>query len=143
MQRHYRSLAARYKGQSFELEITQTTGNIAAAFHRAHRVRYGYAQETNTVEIVSARLRSSGIVEKLRQPRLPLSSKVTRKPHDYTEAFFAGRKVRAGIYRRDELPAGARLDTPCIVTEYSSTTLIPPGATASAERHGNLPILIE
>ncbi|MEP6719727.1 MAG: hydantoinase/oxoprolinase family protein, partial [bacterium] len=34
-QRHERSLALRYKGQSFELEIKQTNGNIAAHFHRA------------------------------------------------------------------------------------------------------------
>src|SRR5439155_23771899 len=44
-QKHQRSLAARYKGQSFELQINQTNGNIAQAFHRAHRARYGYAQE--------------------------------------------------------------------------------------------------
>src|SRR4029077_12979593 len=36
-QRHDRSLAVRYKGQSFELQIKQTDGNIAGAFHRAHR----------------------------------------------------------------------------------------------------------
>ena len=37
-QRHERSLAVRYQGQSFELEIKWTRGgNIAQAFHRAHR----------------------------------------------------------------------------------------------------------
>src|SRR6185295_13438217 len=64
-QRHERSLALRYKGQSFELEIKRTSGNIATEFHRAHQERYGYAQESNVVEVVSARVRSSGIVEKL------------------------------------------------------------------------------
>ena len=42
-----------------------TTGDLAAAFHRAHRERYGYAQEQSEIEIVSARLRSFGLVEKL------------------------------------------------------------------------------
>ena len=68
-QKHERSLALRYKGQSFELEIKQTGANLAASFHRAHRERYGYAQESNIVEIVSARVRSTGIVEKLAQRR--------------------------------------------------------------------------
>src|SRR5205823_509106 len=49
-QKHERSLAVRYQGQSFELQIKQTTGNIVGAFHRAHRARYGYAQEKNAVE---------------------------------------------------------------------------------------------
>src|SRR5262249_12741799 len=69
-QRHERSLAVRYQGQSFELPIRQTSGDIAGAFHRAHRARYGYAQTKNVVEIVSARVRSLGLVEKLKSPRV-------------------------------------------------------------------------
>ena len=133
----------RYKGQSFELEIKQTVGNIAAAFHRAHQARYGYAQKENAVEIVSARLRSIGIVEKLKQNRLRSSRKnVTAKPNDYIETFFGGKKVRAGVYRRDELPAGARLRSPCIVTEYSATTLIPSDTRVNVDDYGTLIIEI-
>jgi N-methylhydantoinase A len=143
-QRHQRSLAARYKGQSFELEIKQTTGDITAAFHRAHQARYGYAQKTNTVEIVAARLRSVGVVEKLRQSRLPtFSGKVTANPSGYIDTFFDGQKVRAATYNRDELRTGAQLRTPCIVTEYSSTTLIPKGAKARVDVFGNLVIDLE
>jgi N-methylhydantoinase A len=143
-QRHQRSLAMRYKGQSFELEIKQTNGNIAAAFHRAHQARYGYAQKTNTVEIVSARVRSSGVVEKLRQSRLPrFSAKVAAKPAAQMEAFFDGQKVRAIVYNRDELRAGAQLHGPCVITEYSATTLIPSEATARVDDCGNLIIDLE
>jgi len=39
-QRHERSLAMRYRGQSFELEVRNTKGDLAAEFHRAHCVRY-------------------------------------------------------------------------------------------------------
>ena len=56
-QRHERSLAMRYHGQSFEIEIKQTKGNIVEAFHQAHRERYGYAQIGSDVEVVSARVR--------------------------------------------------------------------------------------
>lgn len=75
-QRSERSLAARYKGQSFELNIEYPKGGagyIASSFHRAHRARYGYAQESDVVEIVSTKLRSIGIVEKFRNPRLSSS----------------------------------------------------------------------
>jgi N-methylhydantoinase A len=138
-QRHERTLSLRYKGQSFELEINQTAGNIAENFHRAHLVRYGYAQESNIVEIVSTRLRSLGIVEKVKQSGVPgPRQKGFAKPQEYSMAYLAGKKQRVAIYRRDELHSGSKLSEPCIVTEYSATTLIPPGAKAAVDSFGNL-----
>ncbi|HEU4768521.1 MAG TPA: hydantoinase/oxoprolinase family protein, partial [Pyrinomonadaceae bacterium] len=89
-QRHERALAMRYRGQSFELLITKTTGNIAAAFHRAHRDRYGYAQEQSEIEIVSARLRSAGLVTKMNVRKIE-TSKGVAKPQDSVTAYLAGR----------------------------------------------------
>jgi N-methylhydantoinase A len=138
-QHHERSLAVRYKGQSFELQIKNTGGNIARAFHSAHQIRYGYAQENNVVEIVSARLRSSGLVEKVqtRGVRKTLA-KSFAKPHDSTETYFAGKKVRVAVYQRENLKADLRLRSPCIVTEYSGTTLIPDGCPARVDSLGNI-----
>jgi N-methylhydantoinase A len=138
-QRHERSLAVRYKGQSFELQIKTTRGDIARAFHRAHQVRYGYAQEKNVVEIVSVRLRSGGLVEKVKMPRSQReSSRSVAKPHEFVETYFERKKVRAAVYLREEIPSGARLRVPCIVTEYSATTLVPAGAQANIDSVGNL-----
>jgi N-methylhydantoinase A len=139
-QRHERSLAMRYRGQSFELEVRNTTGDIAASFHRAHRERYGYAQEASEIEIVSARLRSFGLVPKLPARKIAAGNG-TAKPHGKVRTYFAGRKVDAAIYKRDELRGGVKLKTPCIVTEYSATTLIPGDAKARLDALGN--ILIE
>ncbi len=137
-QRHERSLAMRYRGQSFELEVRNTAGDIAASFHRAHRERYGYAQE-GEIEIVSARLRSFGVVEKLSASRIAVSRKRgLAKPHHNVMAYLEGRRVRVGVYQRDELHGGVKLRTPCIVTEYSATTLIPTDANARVDRFGNL-----
>jgi N-methylhydantoinase A len=47
-----------------------------------------------------------------------------------------------GLYKRNELLAGAKLQTPCIVTEYSATTLIPSDAHARVDQFGNLLIEI-
>ena len=136
-QRHERSLAMRYQGQSFELEVRQTTGDLATAFHQAHRERYGYAQQESEIEIVSARLRSFGLVEKPAQQKVR-ARRGDIKPHDQVTAYFNRRKVQAALYRRDELLAGAKLRTPCIITEYSATTLIPAGASARVDEFGNL-----
>ena len=139
-QRHERSLAARYKGQSFELQIKTTRGNIADAFHRAHQARYGYAPEKNVVEIVSARVRSIGVVSSphVSKSRVLNRGRASAKPHGSVETYFDGKKVRAAVYRRDELRAGLRLRTPCIVTEYSATTLVPENVGATVDRHANL-----
>jgi N-methylhydantoinase A len=145
-QRHQRMLAARYKGQSFELEIKwKSTGIIAAEFHRAHLARYGYAQETNTVEIVSARLRSSGLVKKVRATRAPRSQsegsgrgRSRPKPQGYALVQYDEGEARTAVYHRDELRANDALTSPCIVTEYSATTLVPPGARAIMDQYGNL-----
>jgi N-methylhydantoinase A len=142
-QKHERSLAARYKGQSFELQIKQTTGNIAGAFHRAHNRRYGYSQSDNPVEIVSARLRSSGIVDKIKLPVSRRLSKTIAQPHNLLETYFDRKKTQVAVYRREELRSGSRLRTPCIVTEYSATTLVPADTTAQSDVHGNLIIDLE
>lgn len=143
-QKHDRWLALRYKGQSFELDIKQTGANLAADFHRAHRERYGYAQESNIVEIVSARVRSTGLVEKLvKRSRSAGAQKSFAKAANSATADLDGKKLSVAVYRRDELAAGAQLRTPCIVTEYSSTTLIPPGATGEVDRQGNLIIQVK
>ena len=139
-QRHVRSLAARYKGQSFELQIKQTSGNIVAAFHRAHRARYGYAQEKNAIELVSARVRSIGVVEKMKVRRANVVARAVAKPHDSVETYLGRKKVRAALYRRERLSAGGRLRVPCIVTEYSATTLVPENANALVDERGNLVI---
>jgi len=138
-QRHERSLAMRYRGQSFELEVRNTTGDLAAEFHRAHRERYGYAQEQSEIEIVSARLRSFGLVEKLPERRIEAGK---NKPHGNVTAHLGGRKMTVALYRRDEIFANTKLQTPCIVTEYSATTLIDADAKARIDEFGNLLIFL-
>ncbi|HEX7177975.1 MAG TPA: hydantoinase/oxoprolinase family protein [Pyrinomonadaceae bacterium] len=142
-QRHERTLTARYKGQSFELEIEwKRSGEAAliARFHHAHEARYGYAQGGRAVEIVSARVRSRGLVEGPRAARMSRrrSSVKTIEPHAVALVHFETGRKRVAVYARAELPAGARLRDPCLITEYSSTTLVPMGARASVDSRGNL-----
>src|SRR5205085_8732264 len=139
-QRHERSVAARYKGQSFELEIKwRARTSLAAAFHRAHAQRYGYAQTRGTVEIVSARVRSAGLVDKIKSERLTKhADKRTVAPQRFAQVYFDNKPTRVAVYVREALAPGARLRTPSVVTEYSSTTLVPAGARVGVDAHGNL-----
>ena len=141
-QRHERLLAVRYRGQSFELELKwRPRMNVAESFHSAHQLRYGYAQRENVVEIVSARLRSIGLVEKLKTARGKESVRMGRKARvsNYASVYFSHQRAeRVAVYNRDELRAGARLQSPCIITEYSATTIVPAGARARVDQFGNI-----
>ena len=141
-QRHERSLAMRYQGQSFEIEIKQTKGNIVEAFHLAHRERYGYAQDASDVEVVSARVRSIGLVNKPPQHR-ETGKRRSLKPTRTSVAYIDGSKTSVAVYERDRLLPGVKLRTPCIVTEYSSTTLIPAGTRVQVDPLGNMIIAID
>ena len=137
-QKHERLLAARYVGQSFELEfVFKPKTDIAAAFNRAHEERYGYAQKGATVEVVSLRLRSRGLVGSIPKATLPRAGNRV-KPLSFAPVHFAATAERTAIYERAELPAHAVLQTPCIVREYSATTLIPPRCKAQVDEFGNL-----
>jgi len=138
-QRHERSLAMRYRGQSFELEIKNTSGDIASSFHIEHQRRYGYSQEGSDVEIVSARLRSFGLVGELPATEIKRSRsrKLVKSPNSALMSLD-GRKVRAAVYRREDLRGNVRLQTPCVVTEYSATILIPRDAEAHIDEQGNV-----
>jgi N-methylhydantoinase A len=140
-QRHERAVAARYKGQSFELEVEWDEGRrIVERFRRAHESRYGYAPEAASIELVSARLDSRGLIEKLPEERLGSRVREGTKvePRRHAAVHFDEGRKRVGVYAREELPAGASLKTPCIVTEYSSTTLVPANARARIDGSGNL-----
>lgn len=141
-QRHERLLAMRYKGQSFELEI-KNNKNLVQSFHRAHLARYGYAEQSNVVEIVSARVRSSGLTRKMK-PVLIAGKRPgdVAKPERTAFAYFNGKRLRAAIHRREDLRAKVSFRGPAIVTEYSATTLIPPGARVSVDDYGNLIIVV-
>jgi N-methylhydantoinase A len=140
-QRHERTIAARYAGQSFELEIAWDEGRrLVERFHREHEARYGYAQTADSVEVVSARLRSAGLVEELKEerPRRAKTANLNVKPHRTARVHFDEGALDVAVYRREELHAGARLKSPCVVTEYSSTTLVPAFARATTDALGNL-----
>jgi len=127
-----RSAAVRYIGQSFEIEVPFTR-RLDGSFHAAHRERYGYADKTRAIEIVSLRLRGIGVTDKPRLKRTASRATRSAAPDHLARVFLTERAARVPLYSRDRLRAGTRFDGPAIVAEYSSTTLIPNGWRASVD----------
>lgn len=134
-----RFLDMRYAGQSYEI-IVPFKGDHVARFHRLHEKTYGYRNEDKTVEIVNIRLRARGIPDK---PRFRKGTCAGEKcPEqallDTRKVIFDQEAVEAQVLARDRLLSGNRIGGPAIVTEYSSTIVIPPFASAMVDEYGNL-----
>ncbi|MFY9574595.1 MAG: hydantoinase/oxoprolinase family protein, partial [Blastocatellia bacterium] len=136
-----RSAAMRYVGQSFEIDV-RWSKRFEAAFHLAHRERYGYAESSRPIEIVSLRLRATGVTQKPRMKRQPSGQTRSAKPSHHARVYLTERATRVPVYSRDDLITGMRFAGPAIVTEYSSTTLIPPRCKVEMDPWLNLVINI-
>ena len=138
------SLDMRYLGQAYELNIpvgplSSIARDVVLAFHRAHKMRYGYHHENKQVEIVNVRCRATGITDK--PPTQKFASRSRNQhllPEKAMELMFYDRTRKTGLYRRDNLRAGDIFSGPAIVAEYSATTLIPPEWSACVDTHGQL-----
>lgn len=138
--KYERSLDLRYRGQGYELNIPATGANALARFHEEHQQRYGYHHAGREIEIVTLRLRAK---MKTVNPRVTQSNKSeSRKsralPIDRAKVVFQERSLTTPIYERGDLIPGRSLGGPAIITEYSATTIIPPGKRFHLDAHGNL-----
>jgi len=136
--RQERLLDMRYVGQAYELTVS-APGDFVAAFHRAHERRYGYADASRAVEVVNVRVRVVGLTPK---PELPRGRRVAVDPRralvGRRRAWFGGHAAMTALYRREALRAGNVVRGPAIISEYSATTLVPPGWRARVDAFGNL-----
>jgi N-methylhydantoinase A len=135
--RFLRSLDLRYRGQGFELNVPFGP-RLLSDFHREHRRRYGYAHPGREVEIVTARLRAL-----LPSPEVKFAG-APPKPGvglgGFSPVWFDGKPLRTPIYDRDSLPPLRKFSGPAVVTEYSATTVVPPGMNFHLDRAANLVI---
>jgi N-methylhydantoinase A len=127
------SVDARYRGQSFELNVPLDPGWIDA-FHAAHRRRYGYDRPGQPVEAVTLRCRAS-----VPGPR-ETSAAAESVRLEWSGAPAGGHRhgQEAPIVPRASLGPGRTLHGPAVVTEYSATTWVPPGFAVRLDRRRNL-----
>ena len=144
---HQRSVDARYQGQGYELNVPYTH-NLIRDFRSEHQRRYGYSYPARAVELVTLRLRATIKSHQTRAhvgtgaPARPGRAKPGKGLKESTPVFFSGKSLAAAIFSRDQLPPGRKYSGPAVITEYSATTVVPPGMTFRVERSGNLIIEI-
>lgn len=135
------SVDMRYQGQGYELRIPWHNSPVVLAdFHAAHQRRFGYDHAGKKIEAVTLRVRGA-----IPQPTTSIGNmnvKRARKPSAATVSiYFENRPLKSRILARQELSAGFTTKGPAVVTEYTATSIVPPGWKLRV--HASAALLIE
>jgi len=138
--RFIRTIDLRYRGQGYELNLPASE-NVLRAFEAEHKQRYGYTHANREIEIVTLRLRAV-LPSSSRARTQPAPSNLRSKEPGPSEAatVFDGQKLSAKVYERERLSVKKSYRGAAIVTEYSATTVIPPGKRFRVDHASNLTI---
>jgi N-methylhydantoinase A len=145
---YQRSMDLRYVGQEFWLQIPVSAvevregdvESIRRRFDEVHDRRFGHAAQDEPLEVVNLRLTARGARPKITFPSIAgdsASARIGSRPMILDDP---GRQVECAIYRRDLLAPGARVQGPCVIEEYASTTVLFDGDRAETADTGELMI---
>ena len=147
---YQRSGDLRYVGQGYELRVPVLDGsvddaslaNIFKAFENIHTAEYGHVFEDNPIEIVNIRVTGVGQMPKIELPTQSPGGKLDDALLEEAQCYFRldGEQqiIATPLYERDKLPVDQMFKGPAIVLQKDTTTVIPPGAKATAQAGGNL-----
>jgi len=129
------SVDLRHRGQSYEINIP-LRADLARAFRREHRRRYGYASREEPIELVTVRLtvRLPRPVNLPRSPESPVPRMSRRR------VLFDDGWSDVPVFDRASLPVGFEEEGPAIVAEDHATTVVPPGANFRIQPRGLIDI---
>jgi N-methylhydantoinase A/oxoprolinase/acetone carboxylase beta subunit len=149
-----RVVDARYAGQGYELRVDVGSGTIDEAwaeklradFHDIHEREYSRRFEESDIEVPNIRVRGVGLMPPLEPTtadggeEAPHEDALRHEGSAWFRVQGSLQEVMTRYYDRPSLKAGNRLQGPSIVHQYDSTTVIPPGLTASIDGYGNIVI---
>jgi N-methylhydantoinase A len=136
-----RAAACRYRGQAFELDIPGPDPDpaaIAAAFHAAHRERYGYEQVDQPVEVVTLRVRVEGPPASFGPPEIPKGSGADAARTGSRAIWLEDGQVECPVYARDALGARDVIEGPALLPGLDATCLVMPGQRGRVDEFGSL-----
>lgn len=159
-QRHEMTLTwsaeLRYHGQSYELALpglgdgrgeASPETDLVSRFHQAHQQRYGFTLAGRRVDLVALRVR--GVLPGLQPAPVQLSRIAARAAStdvvlgETTLVFPApggggAQSMTAPVLDRGALRPETTLRGPALLVEYSATTVVPGGWTATVDDYGAL-----
>jgi len=132
-------LDMRYKGQSHEITVPFDEDFINT-FHKYHERLFGYKNEDKETELVNIRLRARGFLDKPQIEKLPLKDKKVKDAAILMkkDVYFKNKFHNTNVYSRNFLEPGNQFEGPAIITEYTSTIVVPPEWIVKVDSYKNL-----
>jgi N-methylhydantoinase A len=130
----------RYVAQAFELTVWTGAAPLDAAslrqqFEEAHRLRYGYVRPNLGCEVVAYRLRLTQVAKMTIETPVEHMADAAREE---IHVVLGGVRRKALLLPRAALAPGETVDGPTILTEPTSTTVVPHGWQAECLPTGDL-----
>lgn len=140
-----RSADVRYFGQiSGYLNLPLEDGSAAAVlalserFEEEHAREFGYRLPKGIAEVEIVNLRAA-LIGGVDRPPEPAFVGGAAGARSRVEAHFPGAgRVESVLLEREAMAIGERIEGPAIITEWASTTVVPPAATAEVSGGGEL-----
>lgn len=146
-----RSVAMRYAGQGYELEVPIGPGELDGAalalavsqFHHRYRQVYGYSDPGRPVDGVEWRLRGVAVRPKVDFP--PTEEREPAAPEAHRAVYFGESPgaIKCPVYDRGGLSPRDVIAGPAIVEERECTSVLLPGSSASVDQRGNLVVSVD
>jgi N-methylhydantoinase A len=142
-----RALDMRYAGQGYEIAVPCPAApleaadlqQLRAAFDRQHKAMFGHMAPDEPVEIVSYRVRGTGVVPPVALPRCERAgTTLADARRELRRVRFDGEELDCPVYQRERLDVGVELAGPAILDQFDCTTVICPGQIAHVDEWKNL-----
>jgi N-methylhydantoinase A len=142
-----RALDMRYAGQGYEIAVpcpavpleAADLQQLRAAFDRQHKAMFGHMAPDEPVEIVSYRVRGTGVVPPVALPRCERAgTTLADARRELRRVRFDGEELDCPVYQRERLDVGLELAGPAILDQFDCTTVICPGQIAHVDEWKNL-----
>ncbi len=135
----------RYAGQGHEISVSLPAGKLSAAsiptitraFREEYRLRYGRDMEGIPIEAVTWRVLVSGPRTAL-HPKQSVVGKHTLPLKGKRKVYWGKKYIATPVYDRYLLKPGQRIQGPCIIEEFESTTIIGEKGIVTCDQYNNL-----
>lgn len=142
----HRTAQMRYVGQTYEVDVDipggklaqGQLGEIAGAFHEAHKQEYGVSSEDFPIAMVALGVVSTGSLRK--PPVFNFISKVHpgQTAERSRKVYFDGRWIETKLENAHDMTPGETIVGPAIVEYLDAIAVLPPGCDGVVDPHGNL-----
>ena len=144
-------MECRYLGQGFELRAEMPDGKltqknkqeIIESFFGVHKEAYGHGFRDQVTEGVTVRVVASAEVDQLTLPKLGRGGRINPSEalmYSLDTIFDDGKPQPTPRYDRTNLLCDDTIKGPAIITQHNSTTIVPPGYTATVLSYGDMRI---